>query len=139
MTDVSGGEVLVYEDTDGRVRVDVRLDQETVWLSLTQMAKLFGCDESVVSRYPHLRNVFQSGELERQATIATNATVQPEGGREVVREIEYFNLDAILSVGYRVNSKRGTHRSDQAAYARSVGRVAEGPAINALCHAPCSK
>lgn len=101
-----GGEILVYEDPDGRVRVDVRLEHETVWLSLTQMAELFGRDKSVISR--HLRNVFQSGELERQATVAKIATVQQEGGREVVREIEYFNLDAILSVGYRVNSKRGT-------------------------------
>jgi hypothetical protein len=99
------GEVLVYEDPDGRVRVDVRLEHETVWLSLTQMAELFGRDKSVISR--HLRNVFQSGELERQATVAKSATVQREGGREVIREIEYFNLDAILSVDYRGNSKRG--------------------------------
>jgi hypothetical protein len=100
------GEVLVYEDPDGRVRVDVRVDQETVWLTQQQMAELFGRDKSVISR--HLRNVFQSGELERQATVAKIATVQQEGGREVAREIEYFNLDAILSVGYRVNSKHGT-------------------------------
>jgi prophage maintenance system killer protein len=70
------------------------------------MAELFGRDKSVVSR--HLRNVFTSGELERGATVAENATVQREGDREVVRQVEYFNLDAILSVGYRVNSKRGT-------------------------------
>ena len=101
-----GGEVVVYEAPDGQVRVDVRLERDTVWLSLTQIAELFGRDKSVVSR--HLRNVFTSGELEREATVARNATVQPEGGREVVREIEYFSLDAILSVGYRVNSKRGT-------------------------------
>lgn len=104
-TNPPGSEILVYEDRDGRVWVDVRPDRETVWLSLTQMAELFGRDKSVISR--HLRNVFQSGELERQATVAKNATVQREGGREVIREIEYFNLDAILSVGYRVNSKRG--------------------------------
>jgi hypothetical protein len=106
MGDVLGGEVLVYESPDGGVRVDVRLEQETVWLSLNQMAELFGRDKSVISR--HLRNVFQSGELAPAATIAKNATVQREGGREVTREIEYYNLDAILSVGYRVNSKRGT-------------------------------
>lgn len=106
MTEVGGGEVLVYEDPDGKVRVDVRLERDTVWLSLTQMAELFGRDKSVISR--HLRNVFQSGELDRKATVAKNATVQREGGRQVVREIEYFNLDGILSVGYRVNSKRGT-------------------------------
>lgn len=70
------------------------------------MAELFGQDKSVISR--HLRNVFQSGELEREATVAKNATVQKEGRRSVTREIEFFNLDAILSVGYRVNSKRGT-------------------------------
>lgn len=101
-----GGEVIVYEAPDGEVRVDVRLERETVWLSLTQMAELFGRDKSVISR--HLRNVFASGELERPATVAKNATVQREGGRDVIREIEFFNLDAILSVGYRVNSKRGT-------------------------------
>ena len=101
-----GGEVVLYETPDGQTRVDVRLDHETVWLSLNQMAELFARDKSVISR--HLRNVFDSGELSRQATVAKNATVQQEGGREVVREIEYFNLDTILSVGYRVNSKRGT-------------------------------
>ncbi len=101
-----GGEVIVYQAPDGEVRVDVRLERETVWLSLGQMTELFGRDKSVISR--HLRRIFQSGELEREATVAKNATAQREGGREVVREIEYFNLDAILSVGYRVNSKRGT-------------------------------
>ena len=100
------GEVIVYEAPDGEVRVDVRLERETVRLSLTQMAELFGRDKSVISR--HLRNIFASGELERPATAAKNATVQREGGRDVIREIEFFNLDAILSVGYRVNSKRGT-------------------------------
>lgn len=101
-----GGEIVVYEDPDGEIRVDVRLERETLWLSLNQIAELFGRDKSVVSR--HLRNIFSSGELEREATVAKNATVQREGTREVVREIEHFNLDAILSVGYRVNSKRGT-------------------------------
>lgn len=101
-----GGEVALYQSPDGEVRLDVRLERETVWLSLDQMAKLFGRDKSVVSR--HLRNVFVSKELDRKATVAKNATVQREGSRQVVRQIEYFNLDAILSVGYRVNSKRGT-------------------------------
>jgi prophage maintenance system killer protein len=100
------GEVVVYESTDGQVRVDVRLEQDTVWLSLDQMAELFGRHNSVVSR--HLRNIFASKELERSATVAKNATAQLEAGREVVREIEYFNLDAVIAVGYRVNSKRGT-------------------------------
>ena len=106
MARAPGGEIVVYEDSGGEVRVDVRLEHETVWLSLGQLAELFGRDKSVISR--HLRNVFASGELERTATNAKNATVQREGDREVVREIEFFNLDAIVSVGYRVNSKRGT-------------------------------
>ena len=104
--EIPGGEVIVYEAADGEVRVDVRLERESVWLSLGQMSELFGRDKSVISR--HIRNVFISGELEREATVAKNATVQREGDREVVREIEFFNLDAILSVGYRVNSKCGT-------------------------------
>jgi hypothetical protein len=106
VTDNARGQVLVYEAPDGEVRVEVRLEQETVWLSLNQMAELFGRDKSVISR--HLSSVFRSGELERQATVAKNATVQSEGGREVTRDVEFFNLDAILSVGYRVNSMRGT-------------------------------
>ncbi len=100
------GGVVLYEAPDGQVRLEVRLKQETVWLSLNQMAQLFGRDKSVISR--HLRHVFTTGELEREATVAKTATVQREGDREVVREVEYFNLDAILSVGYRVSSKRGT-------------------------------
>ncbi len=103
---VTGGDVVVYQEKGGRVRLEVRLEGETVWLSLTQMAELFGRDKSVISR--HLRRVFRTGELKRTATVAENATVQREGGREVTRQVEYFNLDAILSVGYRVNSKRGT-------------------------------
>ncbi|MFN4023163.1 MAG: virulence RhuM family protein, partial [Hydrogenophilus thermoluteolus] len=96
--------IIIYEG--GEARVEVRLDRETVWLSLQQLAELFGRDKSVISR--HLRNIYASGELEREATVAKNATVQREGVREVVRDIEYYNLDAIISVGYRVNSARAT-------------------------------
>ena len=103
---INGGGVVFYEAPDGGVQLDVRLEKETVWLSLDQMTRLFRRDKSVISR--HLRNVFVSKELDWKATVAKNATVQMEGGREVIRQIEYFNLDAILSVGYRVNSKRGT-------------------------------
>ena len=100
------GHIVVYEGAEGDVRVEVRLERDTVWLTLGQMADLFGRDKSVIQR--HLANVFRSGELERAATVAKNATVQMEGGRDVVRDLEYFSLDAILSVGYRVNSMRGT-------------------------------
>ena len=97
-------DIVIYET--GEARVEVRFDRENLWLSLQQLADLFERDKSVISR--HLRNIFASGELEREATVAKNATVQREGGREVVREIEYYNLDAIISVGYRVNSTRAT-------------------------------
>jgi len=100
------GELIVYQVDDGRMAVDVRLEDETVWLTLNQMAELFERDKSVISR--HLRNIYQSGELVREATVAKHATVQKEGNREVTRQIEWFNLDAIISVGYRVNSIRGT-------------------------------
>lgn len=97
-------EIVIYEGPGGIV--EVRLGQETVWLSLNQIADLFGRDKSVISR--HLRNVFKEGEIEEMATVANFATVQDEGGRTVSRDIAHYNLDAILSVGYRVNSKHGT-------------------------------
>ncbi|MBI4168950.1 MAG: virulence protein RhuM/Fic/DOC family protein [Acidobacteria bacterium] len=99
----ASGEVVLYEAPDGQVRVDVRLERETVWLSLNQMAELFRRDKSVISR--HLRNVFTSRELERKSVVAKSATTASDGK---TYQVEYFNLDAILSVGYRVNSKRGT-------------------------------
>lgn len=105
-SDVSKGEVLLYRGARGQPTLEVVLDRETVWLSLNQIAELFGRDKSVISR--HLANIYQTRELSRKATIAKNATVQQESGRRVRRVIECYNLDAILSVGYRVNSKRGT-------------------------------
>ena len=98
-----GGDVVVYTAPDGAVAVDVTLQAETVWLSLNQIARLFGRDKSVVSR--HLRNVFTSKELSRKSVVAFFATTAADGK---AYSVEYFNLDAILSVGYRVNSKRGT-------------------------------
>ncbi len=104
--DTSRGEIVLYQTPEGTVELDVRLERESLWLSLNQISALFERDKSVISR--HLRNVFKEGELEREATVAKNATVQIEGERQVTREVEFYNLDAILSVGYRVNSKRGT-------------------------------
>lgn len=101
-----GGEVLVYEAADGSARVDVRLDRETVWLTQDQMARLFGRERSVVTK--HIRNAFREGELEAQATRAKFAQVQSEGARTVTREVEHYNLDVIISVGYRVKSVAGT-------------------------------
>lgn len=99
-------EIVLYRPNELAEHIAVRIDEETVWLSLNQIAQLFGRDKSVISR--HLKNIFKVGELSIEATVAKNATVQIEAGREVKREIEYYNLDAILSVGYRVNSKQGT-------------------------------
>lgn len=100
------GEIILYQSPDGKAVLDVRLMGETLWLSLNQMAGLFERDKSVISR--HLGNIFKTGELDRKGTVAFFATVQDEGGRRVERKIEFYNLDAIVSVGYRVNSKRGT-------------------------------
>lgn len=99
-------EIILYQSDEVAEGIEVRLDEDTVWLSLNQIAKLFNRDKSVISR--HLRNIFKEGELSKDATVAKNATVQFEAGRKVKRDIEYYNLDAIISVGYRVNSKQGT-------------------------------
>ena len=99
------GEIVIYQTEDGLAKLDVKMRGETVWLSLDQMALLFGRDKSTISR--HIRNVFAEGELSEAATVANFATVQTEGGREVSRDIAYYNLDVIISVGYRVKSQRG--------------------------------
>lgn len=98
--------IILYTDKRGNVELRADVEKETIWATLDQIAGLFGRDKSVISR--HLNNVFNEAELDRKATVAKNATVQREGDREVIREIEYYNLDAILSVGYRVNSKQAT-------------------------------
>lgn len=104
---MSKGEVLIYQGKDGLTQVSVRLQDETLWLNLNQLAELFQRDKSVISR--HVANVFEEGELEREPTVALFATVQQEGKRRVRREVEHYNLDMIISVGYRVNSHVGVH------------------------------
>jgi death-on-curing family protein len=117
----------LFTSPDGNAQIEVQFEGDTFWLNLNQISSLFDRDKSVISR--HLRNVYRDGELERNATVAKNATVQFEAGREVQREIEYFNLDAILSVGYRVNSRRGT-QFRQWATKRLKDYLIEGVAIN---------
>lgn len=95
--------VEIYQSPDGQTQVEVRFDGDTVWLSLQQMAEVFGRDKSVISR--HLRNIFAEGELERASVVAKNATTAADGK---TYQVEYYNLDAILCVGYRVNSRAGT-------------------------------
>jgi hypothetical protein len=98
--------IILYSSPDGSLKLEVPIDGETVWLSQKQMAELFGCTlENVIF---HLKNVFESGELTEGATTKDSLVVQKEGTRSVKREIQVYNLDAIISVGYRVNSIRGT-------------------------------
>lgn len=98
--------IIIHQNNEGNINVEVRLLNNDLWLSLNQIAELFGRDKSVVAK--HLKNIFREEELDRSSTVAFFATVQIEGGHEVIRQIEHFNLDAIISVGYRVNSKQGT-------------------------------
>lgn len=100
------GFILFYKSEDGNTELNVRLEKDTVWLTQSQMANLFGVDRSVIVR--HIRNIYKSEELYEDATCAKNAQVQEEGGRNVRRTIPYYNLDMIISVGYRVNSKNAT-------------------------------
>lgn len=99
-----GGEIVVYEAPDAEVALKVRLEGETVWLARDQMAAVFASTTENVRQ--HLRNVFADGELEESATTKDFLVVRPEGSRRVRRRIRHYNLDAIISVGYRVNSKR---------------------------------
>ena len=98
-------EIVIYQSEDGKTQLDVKLEGETVWLTQTQMSELFQTDRTVINR--HIRNIYKSGELEEEATCAKNAQVRIEGDRTVSRSIPYYNLDMIISVGYRVNSIRG--------------------------------
>lgn len=99
-------EIILYRTEDGNSRLEVRFSGKTAWLSLNQLSELFQRDKSVISK--HIKNIFEEGELDPEATVAKFATVQPEGGRKVSRSIEFYNLDVIISVGYRVKSHRGT-------------------------------
>ncbi len=98
-------QIVIYQTEDGQTQIEVRLENETVWLTQAQMAELFQTDRTSIVR--HINNIYKVEELDREATCAKIAQVQTEGKRRVSRNIPYFNLDMIISVGYRVNSKRG--------------------------------
>ncbi|WP_346709541.1 virulence protein RhuM/Fic/DOC family protein [Phocaeicola salanitronis] len=98
--------IVIYRTADGQTTVDVRMDGDTVWLSQAQMAELFQTDRTSILR--HIKNIYKTGELEENPTCAFFAQVRTEGKRTVTRQIPYYNLDMIISVGYRVNSLRGT-------------------------------
>lgn len=97
------GNIVIYQTKDGKTSIDVKLENETVWLTLSQITELFDRDKSVISR--HISNVFREGELDRSSVVAKNATTASDGK---IYQVEYFNLDVIISVGYRVKSQRGT-------------------------------
>lgn len=97
------GNIVIFQTKDGKTSIDVKLENETVWLTLNQIAELFSRDKSVISR--HISNVFSEEELERNSVVAKNATTASDGK---IYQVEYFNLDVIISVGYRVKSQRGT-------------------------------
>ena len=104
--EIKNDKLVLYRSKDGSIKLEASLEQETIWLSLNQLSNLFKRDKSVISR--HLKNIYDTRELNKKATVADFATVQTEGKRKIGRQIEFYNLDAIISVGYRVNSKRGT-------------------------------
>ncbi|MEZ4943639.1 MAG: virulence protein RhuM/Fic/DOC family protein [Saprospiraceae bacterium] len=102
----SKGEVLIYESADQQTQVEVKLEADTVWLTQKQMGELFQTTPQNIT--VHLKNIYEEGELEEPATCKEYLQVQTEGSRQVTRQVKFYNLDVIISVGYRVNSKRGT-------------------------------
>ena len=102
---MANSEIKIYQTDDGQTKIDVKFDNETVWLTQKQMALLFDKDSDTIGL--HIKNIYQSGELEELTTTEESSVVQQEGNRQVNRKRKFYNLDAIISIGYRVNSKRG--------------------------------
>mgnify|MGYP005929740325 CR=1 FL=1 len=100
------GEMVIFNNEDGEIKVQIDAVNETIWLSQKGMSELFGVGVSAVSK--HLNNIYEDGELNRNSTVSKMEIVQPEGSRNIKREVEFYNLDAIIAVGYRVNSRRAT-------------------------------
>lgn len=123
--------IIIYQTEDGQTQIDVRLESDTVWLTQAQMAELFETDRTSIVR--HINNIYKVEELDRESTCAKIAQVQVEGMRNVKRNIPYFNLDMIISVGYRVNSKRGVKFRQ---WANSVLKqyLVKGYAVNERIH-----
>ncbi len=102
---MESSDIKIYQTDDGQTEIQVKFENETVWLSQRQMAQLFEKDIDTIGL--HLKNIYQSGELEEFVTAEESSVLQKEGNRQVKRKVKVYNLDAIISVGYRVNSKRG--------------------------------
>ncbi len=106
MVETRDSQIEIYQSADNQALVEVRFEADTVWLSQQQMATLFGQTKQNISL--HINNCYREGELDKEATVKEYLTVQTEGKRQVTRKIEHYNLDVIISVGYRVKSKNGT-------------------------------
>jgi hypothetical protein len=102
MAEAGNSQIIIYKTEDGDTKISVRFDGDTVWLSQNALAELFQTTKQNISQ--HISNIFEEGELEQNSTVKDFLTVQKEGKREVSRQIEYYNLDLIISVGYRVKS-----------------------------------
>ena len=103
MNNQTQSDIIIYKDANGEIKLDVSLENDTVWLSQKQMEMLFDRDKSVISR--HIKNIFKEGELDKKAVVAKNATTASDGK---TYQVEFYNLDMIISLGYRVNSKKAT-------------------------------
>ena len=104
--DIAAGELLFYTSKDGKVKMEIRVEEETIWMSQQMMAELFQTTKQNISL--HVANILQCSELQEEGTVKENLTVRKEGSRKVQRKVTFYNLDWIISVGYRVNSVRGT-------------------------------
>ena len=120
-------QIEIYQGSDGQTQIEVKFDQETVWLNQRQIAALFGKDSDTIGL--HLRNIFKEQELTENLTTEDSSVIQKEGRRLVRRKVKFYNLDAIISVGYRVNSKQGT-QFRQWATKRLNEFLVQGYAIN---------
>lgn len=100
------GEIIIYTSEDGSISLDTKLENDTIWLTQKQMAELFGVKTPAINK--HLNNIYNEGELDKNATVSISEIVQKEGNRDILRKIAFYNLDAVISVGYRVNSSRAT-------------------------------
>lgn len=106
INNTAGASIEIYVLDDGQANIEIRLEKDTLWLSQAQLATLFDKDTDTIGL--HLRNIYKEGELDQKATTEESSVVRQEGNRKVRRKIRFYNLDAIISVGYRVNSKKGT-------------------------------
>lgn len=137
MRDSDSGQVLIYQSESGQTRLEVRLVEETVWLTQAQVAELFQTSADNISL--HLKNIFEDKELEEVATTEDFSVVRLEGGRQVRRNLKHYNLDAIISVGYRVKSHTATRfrQEEEKQKYRTLKDYSQNDFVNRLI--PCSR